>query len=81
MLAPLTINNETQTRWGAAADGFSDEDHQEFLGSEIDVFHIAVGVGGRNLHEAKDNTLQFVSTYNGNHRKSTGRVPAHRRGR
>ena len=65
MLAPLTINNETQTRWGAAADGFSDEDHQEFLGSEIDVFHIAVGVGGRNLHEAKDNTLQFVSTYNG----------------
>ena len=64
MLAPLTINNETQRRWGADARGFTAADHEEFSGSEIDVFHIATGVGGRNQHEAKDNTLQFVSTYN-----------------
>ncbi len=65
MLAPLTINNEMQARWGPDGRGFTEADHIEFRDSEIDVFHIAVGVGGRNAHDAKDNALRFVSTHNG----------------
>ncbi len=65
MLAPLTIDNETQARWGPDGRGFTDTDAAEFRDSEIDVFHVAVGVGGRNAHDAKDNTLRFVSTHNG----------------
>ena len=64
MLAPLTINGETQARWGPDLAGFNEADRAEFMGSDIDVFHIAVGVGGRTQHEAKDNTLRFVSTHN-----------------
>ena len=64
MLAPLTINGETQARWGPALDGMNDADIEEFRGSGIDVFHIAVGVGGRTFQEVHQNTLMFVANYN-----------------
>jgi membrane dipeptidase len=64
MLSPLTINNETQARWGPALDGFSEADRAEFMDSEIDVFHIAVGVGGRTFQDVYENSLQFVAAHN-----------------
>ncbi len=64
MLSPLSINRETQARWGPGLDGFTAADREEFAGSEIDVFHIAVGVGGRTSQEAYDAALGFVATYN-----------------
>lgn len=64
MLSPLTISNETQARWGPSLDGFAEEDFREFRASEIDVFSIAVGVGGRSDAAAHLNVLNFVGTYN-----------------
>ena len=65
MLSPLTINNETQARWGPGLDGFAEADRAEFMDSEIDVFHIAVGVGGRTFQDVYDNSLQFVAALYG----------------
>lgn len=64
MLAPLSINGETQARWGPGLEDFNDDDAEEFLGSEIDVFHVAVGVGGRSDQEAHANVLTYIGTYN-----------------
>jgi membrane dipeptidase len=64
MLAPLTINNEMQQRWGPSLDGFTEDDFREFRASDIDVFSIAVGVGGRSDAQAHLNVLNFVGAYN-----------------
>lgn len=64
MLFPLTLSEETQSRWGPGLDGFSPSDLEEFKASEIDVCHIAVGVGGATAQEQHLNTLQFVGQYN-----------------
>ncbi len=61
MLAPLTLNRETRARW-AMGGGLTDEDLAEFAASEIDVFHIATGVGGRNPSQ---NVLAFMASWNG----------------
>ena len=65
MLAPLTLNGETDKRWGPALDGFGAEDLEEFRSSGIDVFHIATGVGGRTTEQAYQNVLTFVAAYDG----------------
>lgn len=64
MLSPLTINNDVQARWGLSGDGISSEDLAEFRTSAIDVFHIAVGLGGGSAQELFDNTLAFVAAHN-----------------
>ena len=62
MLSPLTINNDIQERWSRTPENFTEEDYRAFIESGIDVFHIAVGVGGR---EAYTSVLQFISFHNG----------------
>jgi membrane dipeptidase len=42
----------------------TDRDVQDFRDSEIDVFHIARGVGGRTSDEAYENVLGFVASFN-----------------
>jgi membrane dipeptidase len=64
MLSPLTISDTVQQRWGPALDGFDERDREEFASSGIDVFHIAVGVGGADTHQAWDNALLFLSAHN-----------------
>lgn len=64
MLFPLTLSEETQSRWGPGLDGFSPSDLAEFKASEIDVCHIGVGVGGATAQEQHLNTLRFVGQYN-----------------
>ena len=64
MLAPLVISRSIQQRWGPDLSGMTAEEEQEFRDSEIDVFHIAVGVGGRDFADQYRNTLLFVSGYN-----------------
>ena len=64
MLSPLTINSETQERWGPGGDGFSDDDRAEFRASGIDVFHTAFGIGGKTPHDVYDNTLAYVAQLN-----------------
>lgn len=65
MLGLLTLNSETQARWGPDLSGFDDDDARRFADSEIDVFHIASGVGGRSTDDAYRNVLSFVGRYNG----------------
>jgi membrane dipeptidase len=62
MLSPLTINGEVQSRWSRNAENFTEEDYRAFVESGIDVFHIAVGVGGRDPYTS---VLQFISFHNG----------------
>ncbi len=64
MLGLLTLNGETQERWGPAFDNVSDAEIQQFKDSEIDVFHIASGVGGRTQEDAYRNVLAFVGSFN-----------------
>lgn len=63
MLFPLTLSEETEKRWGPGLDGFTDADREEFRGSEIDVVHIATGVGGPTSDAAYQNGLNFVAGY------------------
>lgn len=64
MLGLVTLNAETEARWGPALDGLADADAREFRDSEIDVFHIASGVGGSTAEEAYQNVLAFVGRFN-----------------
>ena len=64
MLGLTTINSETIAPWGVDYSGLSAADADEFRESEIDVFHIATGVGGRTQDEAYHNCLSFVASYN-----------------
>lgn len=64
MLALPTINGETQERWGPALGGLTTSDFQQFRDSQIDVFHIASGVGGPTQQAAYQNALAFVGQYN-----------------
>lgn len=65
MLGLLSLNGETQSRWGPDLSGFDPSDLEHFRASEIDVFHIASGVGGRSTEDAYRNVLAFVGQYNG----------------
>lgn len=64
MLSPLVISRSIQQRWGPDLSGMTAEEEQDFRDSEIDVFHIAVGVGGRDFEDQYENTLLFVAGYN-----------------
>ena len=64
MLSPLAISRSVQERWGPGLWGMTEQEEQDFRDSEIDVFHIGVGVGGRDFDDQYHNTLLFVSRYN-----------------
>ena len=64
MLSPLVISRSVRQRWGPDLRGMTAAEEQDFRDSEIDVFHIAVGVGGRDFAEHYRNTLVFVAGYN-----------------
>ncbi|MDX1494930.1 MAG: membrane dipeptidase, partial [Longimicrobiales bacterium] len=64
MLGLTTLNSETRSRWGPDFSGMTQQDIQEFRDSEIDVFHIARGVGGRTSDDAYRNVLAFVASFN-----------------
>ncbi|HEY7543855.1 MAG TPA: membrane dipeptidase [Blastocatellia bacterium] len=61
MLSPLTLNFSKQDKWFANPDTFTETDLQPFKQSGINVFHIAVGLGGP---EAFMTTLRFISSWN-----------------
>ncbi|MCY4398253.1 MAG: membrane dipeptidase [Gemmatimonadetes bacterium] len=64
MLSPLAISRSVQERWGPGLWGMTEREEQDFRDSEIDVFHIGVGIGGRDFDDQYHNTLMFVSRYN-----------------
>lgn len=64
MLGLTTLNGEVSDRWGPDYADLTPEDVDEIRTSEIDVFHIASGVGGRTADDAYRNVLAFVGAYN-----------------
>jgi len=61
MLSPLTLNFPLFAKWEARPEMFGAEEFKRYLDSGINVFHIAVGIGGP---EARASTLDFVSKWN-----------------
>jgi membrane dipeptidase len=61
MLSPLTLDFAKFGRWMSDPDAFKPDDLTPFRTSGINVFHIAVGTGGPNVHPQ---TLQFMSAWN-----------------
>ena len=64
-LDEITLNGETQKKWGPDGKGISSSDIKVFKSSGINVFHNAYGVGGKNQTEAKINVLNYVGNLNG----------------
>ncbi len=62
MLSPLTLNFPKQAKWFADPESFTSADIRPFKDSGINVFHIAIGLGGP---EAYLDTLKFFSSWNG----------------
>ena len=56
MLSPLTLDFPKFGRWMSDPDVFAQADLQPFRDSGINVFHVAVGLGGPNAHAQ---TVQF----------------------
>jgi membrane dipeptidase len=64
MLGLLSLNGDVQARWGPALEHLTDDDIAEFRASEIDVFHVAYGLGGRTQEDAYRNALTYVARHN-----------------
>ncbi len=64
MLSPLAISRSVRMRWGPDLSGMTEREEEEFRGSGIDVFHVAVGIDGNSLEDVRQNTLVFVAGYN-----------------
>jgi membrane dipeptidase len=62
MLSPLTLDFEKSSRWLSKASAFTAADRDVLRSSGIRVFHIAVGIGGRDAFES---VLEFVGGWNG----------------
>lgn len=62
MLSPFKLSFAKQREWLSNPDTFTSADLQRFKDSGINVFHIAIGIGGR---EAYVNALRFFAGWNG----------------
>ena len=74
MLSPFAISSSKSAKWFANPDSFTAADLQRFKDSGINIFHIAVGTGGRDAYLS---TLRFVASWNGflaNHDQNLMRV-------
>ena len=73
MLSPFVIGSRSD-KWFSNPDSFTAADLQKYRDSGINVFHIAVGTGGRDAYLS---TLKFISSWNGflaNHDQGLMRV-------
>ncbi|HXU38062.1 MAG TPA: membrane dipeptidase [Blastocatellia bacterium] len=62
MLSPLTLNFTKQAKWFANPETFTSAELQPFKDSGINVFHIAVGMGGPDAYLE---VLKFFASWNG----------------
>src|SRR5689334_20422044 len=62
MLSPFTLNFPKQARWFANPESFTAADLQPFKESGINVFHIAVGMGGPDAYL---DVLKYFASWNG----------------
>ena len=74
MLSPFAISNSKGGKWFSNPDSFTAADLQRFRDSGINIFHIAVGTGGRDAHLS---TLKFIAAWDSflaNHDQNLMRV-------
>jgi membrane dipeptidase len=62
MLGPFTLDFAKQNKWFTNPEAFTAADLQPYKDSGINVFHVAVGVGGP---EAYDRVLRMFASWNG----------------
>ena len=62
MLGPLSLDFPKQAKWFANPESFTAADLQPYKDSGINIFHIAVGMGGP---EAYLNVLKYFASWNG----------------
>lgn len=62
MLSPLTISSSKSSRWIARPDSIMPEEIQRYKDSGINVFHAAVGLGGRDAYLS---ALRYFAGWNG----------------
>ncbi len=62
MLGPLTLDFPKQAKWLADPESFTAADLQPYKDSGINIFHIAIGLGGP---EAYEKTLKLFAAWNG----------------
>ena len=62
MLSPFAISPSKATKWFSNPDSFTASDLQRFKDSGINIFHIAVGTGGRDAYLS---TLKFIASWDG----------------
>ena len=61
MLSPLSLNFAQFGKWQAQPELFGDAEFQKYKDSGINVFHVAVGVGGA---DPRANVLNFLAAWN-----------------
>jgi len=61
MLSPFIISPSLGAKWFSNPDSFTAADLQKYRDSGINIFHIAVGTGGRDAHLG---TLRFIAGWN-----------------
>src|SRR5690606_3289904 len=61
MLSPLPLTFAQMRRSSDNPASFADADFRRYQESGIDVFHVAVGIGGPDAHQA---TLRFIASWN-----------------
>lgn len=74
MLSPFVISPSRSSKLFSDPDTFTAADLQKFKDSGINIFHIAVGTGGRDAYLS---TLRFIASWNGflsNHERELMRV-------
>src|SRR6185503_19861929 len=62
MLGPFTLNLANQGQWFTNPESFTVADLQPYKDSDINVFHVATGLGGP---DAYDRTLRMFASWNG----------------
>jgi membrane dipeptidase len=62
MLGPFTLDFNKGARWFADPESFTAADLRPYKDSGINVFHIAIGLGGASAYE---NTLRYFASWNG----------------
>jgi membrane dipeptidase len=61
MLSPFLISPSRGAKWFSNPDSFTPADLQRYKESGINIFHVAVGTGGRDAHLG---TLRFIAAWN-----------------
>jgi membrane dipeptidase len=61
MLSPISLNFELFGKWQAQPELFGDSEFKKYVDSGINVFHIAVGVGGA---DPRANVINFLGNWN-----------------